>query len=124
MCEQCMKGKKRGGRGNEIKALHKSVMPFIQVHRGKARTDDVSVQAVYEGEGSTGAKLGPMVMVCVHQCMKRKERNGEIADEESHGGNEIDRDDNGNGSGNSDGDDDDIGEDDEVVVNKVWGWFT
>ncbi|KAK9135135.1 hypothetical protein Syun_014465 [Stephania yunnanensis] len=53
---------------------------------------------------STGAKLGTTVSVC-EQCMKVKEKGGGVAKEESHGGNEIDRDDNA--------DDDDVGDEDE-----------
>ncbi|KAK9133113.1 hypothetical protein Scep_012641 [Stephania cephalantha] len=37
---------------------------------------------------STGAKLGPTVSVC-EWCMKGKEIGGGVAEEESHGGNEI-----------------------------------
>ncbi|KAK9166529.1 hypothetical protein Scep_001720 [Stephania cephalantha] len=37
---------------------------------------------------STGAKLGPTVSLC-DRCMKGKERGNKVAEEESHGGNEI-----------------------------------
>ncbi|KAK9111434.1 hypothetical protein Scep_018953 [Stephania cephalantha] len=45
--------------------------------------------------------------------MKGKERGDEVAEEESHGGNEIDRDDDSDGNGDRDGDDDDVGDEDE-----------
>ncbi|KAK9082901.1 hypothetical protein Scep_029372 [Stephania cephalantha] len=61
---------------------------------------------------SIGAKLGPTVSVC-ERCMKGKERDGGVVEEESHSCNEIDRDDNGDGSGDSDGDGDDVGDEDE-----------
>ncbi|KAK9133694.1 hypothetical protein Scep_013222 [Stephania cephalantha] len=55
---------------------------------------------------ATGAKLGPTVSVC-ERCMKGKERGGGVAEEKSHGGNEIDRDDDDDDGGDSDGDGDD-----------------
>ncbi|KAK9118670.1 hypothetical protein Scep_016763 [Stephania cephalantha] len=53
-----MKGKARGGRvaeegshgGNEIKALDESVMPFVPIHRGKARTYSDGVRAAVDEE--------------------------------------------------------------------------
>ncbi|KAK9100158.1 hypothetical protein Scep_023588 [Stephania cephalantha] len=95
VCERCMKGKARGGRvaeeesdgGNEIVALHESAMPFVPVHRGEARADgDVGVQAVYEGEGQRrrSSEGGEPL---------RKDGAGGVVEEESHCGNEIDRDD-------------------------------
>ncbi|KAK9119348.1 hypothetical protein Scep_017441 [Stephania cephalantha] len=101
---------------------------------------------------STGVKLGPTAVSVCERCMKGKKRGDEVAEEESHDGNEIealhesttpfvpvhrsearadgvgvradDRDDDDDGSGDSDGDDDDIGDEDEVAVKRVWGWFT
>ncbi|KAK9166858.1 hypothetical protein Scep_002049 [Stephania cephalantha] len=83
------KGPLRARLGRE--ALHESAMLFVQVHRGKARANDVSVRAVLKGN----------------------ERGGAVMEEENHGGNEIDWDDDDGGSGNSDGDDDDVGDEDE-----------
>ncbi|KAK9134510.1 hypothetical protein Syun_013840 [Stephania yunnanensis] len=104
VCERCMKGKARGGRvaeeenqgGNEIEALHESAMPFVLVLRGEAQADgDVGVQAVLLCHSchSTGVKLGPTVTVCEQQWMKINEGADEMAEEESHDGNEIDWDD-------------------------------
>ncbi|KAK9170094.1 hypothetical protein Syun_002234 [Stephania yunnanensis] len=73
---------------------------------------------------STGAKLEPTVLVFEQRCMKRKERGGGVTDDKSHSSNEIDLDDDSDGSGDSDNDNDDICDKDEVVVKRVWGWFT
>ncbi|KAK9142134.1 hypothetical protein Syun_011534 [Stephania yunnanensis] len=108
VCERCMKGKARGGRvveeeshsSNEIEALHESVIPFVSVHRGEARADgDIGVQAMYKGEGERRRSRGggkprrQTVSMCEQRWMKMKEGVGGVAEEESHGGNEIDRDD-------------------------------
>ncbi|KAK9133676.1 hypothetical protein Scep_013204 [Stephania cephalantha] len=69
---------------------------------GRSWADGFGVRAVYEGEGE-----------------RRWSRGGE-----SHGGNEIDRDDNGDGSGDNDGDDDDVAIKMKMDVKRVWGWFT
>ncbi|KAK9143238.1 hypothetical protein Syun_012638 [Stephania yunnanensis] len=74
------------------KALQESAMPFVPVHRGEARADGFGV---YEW------------------CMKGNERDDRVTKEESHDGNEIDRDDDDNGNADSDGDYDDVGDEDE-----------
>ncbi|KAK9143496.1 hypothetical protein Syun_012896 [Stephania yunnanensis] len=92
-------------------------MPFVAVHWGKARADDIVDRCVIE------------------RCMKEKReaaesrRRGATMEEErrrSRGGrrrqsgDEIDREDDGDGGGDSDGDDDESSDEDEVFMNGVW----